>query len=64
VFGSTEGSTFDTLVPSADYLLDPATGDTVTIKLPPGTQERALELSVTGNTGWQAAQISEFEIYS
>jgi hypothetical protein len=64
VLGSTDGSTFTTLVPSADYLLDPATGNTVTIKLPVGTQERALELSVTGNTGWPAAQISEFEIYS
>jgi hypothetical protein len=64
VLGSTDGSTFTTLVPSADYVFDPATGNTVTIKLPGGTQERALELSVTGNTGWQAAQISEFEIYS
>lgn len=64
VLGSTDASTFTTLVPSADYVLDPATGNTVTIKLPAGTQERALELSVTGNTGWQAAQISEFEIYS
>jgi hypothetical protein len=64
VLGSTDGSAFATLVPSADYLLDPATGNAVTIKLPAGTQERALELSVTGNTGWQAAQISEFEIYS
>jgi hypothetical protein len=64
VLGSSDASTFTTLVPTADYVFDPATGNTVTVKLPPGTQERALELSVTGNTGWQAAQISEFEIYS
>lgn len=64
VLGSTDGSTYTTLVPSADYVFDPATGNTVTIKLPAGTQERALGLSVTANTGWQAAQISEFEIYS
>jgi hypothetical protein len=35
----------------------------VTIPLPAGTQERYLRISVTGNTGWDAAQISEFEIF-
>ena len=37
--------------------------DPVTITLPAGAQARALRLSVTGNTGWEAAQLSEFEIY-
>ena len=63
VLGSTDGSTYTTLVPSTAYTFDPSTQNTVTIDLPAGTQEQYLELSVTGNTGWDAAQISEFEIY-
>ncbi len=64
VLGSTDGSTFTTLVPSAGYTFDPASGDTVTITLPAGTDERYLQLSITGNTGWAAAQLSEFEIFA
>ncbi|MFC1429799.1 discoidin domain-containing protein [Streptacidiphilus sp. N1-3] len=63
VLGSADGSTFSTLVPSADYTFDPATDNTVTITLPAGTGAQALRLSVTGNTGWVAAQLSEFEIF-
>ena len=63
VLGSTDGSTYTTLLPSTSYTFDPSTQDTVTINLPAGTQTRYLQLSVTGNTGWDAAQISEFEIY-
>lgn len=63
VLGSADGSTYTTLVPSASYTFDPATQNTVTIPLPAGTEERYVQLSVTGNTGWDAAQISEFEIY-
>ena len=63
VLGSTDGSSYTTLVPSTAYTFDPSTQNTVTIDLPAGTQEQYLELSVTGNTGWDAAQISEFEIY-
>jgi hypothetical protein len=51
------------LVGSADYLLDPATGNAVTITFPP-TSLRTLTLTFTGNTGWPAAQISEFEVYA
>ncbi|MFC1416242.1 discoidin domain-containing protein [Streptacidiphilus cavernicola] len=63
VLGSTDGTNFTTLVPSADYTFDPATQNTVTIPLPPGTEAQQLRLSVTGNTGWTAAQLSEFEIF-
>ena len=62
VLGSTDGTDFSTLVPSADYTFDPATQNTVTIPLPPGTEAQQLRLSVTGNTGWTAAQLSEFEV--
>jgi serine/threonine protein kinase len=64
VLGSTDGSTYTTLVSPASYTFDPSAGNTVTITLPPGTSERYLRLSITGNSGWSAAQIAEFEIFS
>jgi hypothetical protein len=64
VLGSTDGVDYTTLVPSADYTLDPSVADnSVTIQLPAGTSEQYLELEFTNNTGWVAAQLSEFEIY-
>jgi F5/8 type C domain/Pectate lyase superfamily protein len=64
VLGSADGSTYSTLIPSADYTLDPSVQDNaVTIQLPAGTSEQYLELSITNNTGWEAAQLSEFEIF-
>ena len=63
VLGSTDGSTYTSLVPSTAYTFDPSLQNTVTIPLPAGTQDRYLQISVTGNTGWDAAQISEFEIF-
>ncbi|MEZ0067364.1 hypothetical protein ABIA32_003377 [Streptacidiphilus sp. MAP12-20] len=61
--GSNDGATFTTLVPAAGYVFDPANGNVVTITLPAGTSERYLQLAVSNNTGWQAAQLSEFEIF-
>jgi hypothetical protein len=61
VSGSTDG-TFPTLVPSAGYTFDPATGNSVSINLPAQTR-RYLRLTFTGNTGWPAGQVSEFEVY-
>jgi hypothetical protein len=63
ILGSTDGTTWTTLVPAADYVFDPATANNVTIPLPAGTGERYLQVAVAGNTGWQAAQLSEFEIF-
>jgi len=63
VLGSTNNSTWTTLVPSAGYTFNPATGNTVSINLPSNSNYRYLELSFTGNTGWSAAQVSEFEIF-
>jgi hypothetical protein len=64
VLGSTNGSTFTQIVASAGYTFNPSTGNTVTISLPSGTSSQYVELSFTGNTGWAAAQLSEFEIFS
>ena len=63
VLGSTNDSTFNQIVASAGYTFNPATGNTVTISLPSGTSARYVQLSFTGNTGWDAAQLSEFEIF-
>ncbi|MHA5046973.1 discoidin domain-containing protein [Streptomyces sp. SD15] len=63
VQGSTDGTAYSTVVASAGYRFDPATGNTVTVPLPSGTNLRYLRVSVTGNTGWPAAQFSEVEAY-
>jgi len=63
VLGSTDGTSWTTLVPSAGYTFDPSTGNTASFNLPSGTNDRYLQLSFTGNTGWSAAQISEFQIF-
>jgi hypothetical protein len=63
VLGSSNGSAFSQLVGSAGYTFNPATGNTVTISLPSGTSARYVQLSFTGNTGWSAAQLSEFEVF-
>ena len=63
VLGSTNGNSWTTLVGSAGYTFNPATGNTVSFNLPSGTNDQYLELDFSGNTGWTAAQISEFEIF-
>ena len=63
VQGSVNGSTYTTLVGSAGYTFNPATGNTVSFNLPSGTSEQYLQLVFTGNTGWTAAQLSEFEVF-
>jgi hypothetical protein len=64
VLGSANDTTFSQLVGSAGYTFNPSTGNTATISLPSGTRDRYVELSFTGNTGWSAAQLSEFEVFS
>ena len=63
VLGSTNGSSYSQIVGSAGYTFNPSAGNTVTISLPSGTSARYVELSFTGNTGWSAAQLSEFEVF-
>jgi hypothetical protein len=65
VLASSDGQTFATVVPAAQYAFDPGTNNnTVTINLPGTVQYRYLRVEVTGNTGWPAAQIAEFEAYA
>ncbi|MEV6944790.1 discoidin domain-containing protein [Streptomyces sp. NPDC051172] len=63
VLGSTDGSTFSTVVGSTGYRFDPATGNTATVSLPSTAGLRYLRLTVSANTGWPAGQFSEVEAY-
>ncbi|HEY0798610.1 MAG TPA: discoidin domain-containing protein, partial [Candidatus Baltobacteraceae bacterium] len=64
VAGSTNGSSYSTLVGSANYTFNPASGNTVSFSLPAGTSEQYLQLVFSANTGWTAAQLAEFDVYS
>jgi chitodextrinase len=63
VLGSTDGSNFSTVVGSAGYTFNPATGNTATITFS-SAQARYLRLNFTANNGWPAGQASEFQVYS
>ena len=60
--GSTDGSTWSTLSASASRLFDPATGNAVTVDFSAATV-RYVRVTITSNTGWPAAQLSELEVY-
>ncbi|MER8184166.1 discoidin domain-containing protein [Kitasatospora sp. NPDC094015] len=60
--GSTDGSNFSTLVGSAVYSFDQGAGNTVRINFA-STSARYVRVNVSANTGWPAAQFSEFEVY-
>ncbi|HVV25190.1 MAG TPA: discoidin domain-containing protein [Pseudonocardiaceae bacterium] len=64
VSGSTDGSSFGTIVGSTGYTFDPASGNTATITLPGGTSTRYVRLTFTANTGWPAGQLSELQAFS
>jgi len=60
---SDDGTTFTTVVPAADYVFDPGTNNnTVELRFP-AVSARYVRVVVTGNTGWPAGQIAEFEVY-
>ncbi|HEY3869255.1 MAG TPA: choice-of-anchor D domain-containing protein [Actinocrinis sp.] len=64
VLGSTNGSSYATLVGSATYTWNPASGNTVTIGLPSGTTDQYVELSFTANSVQNGAQVSELDVYA
>ncbi|MBD0422613.1 discoidin domain-containing protein [Streptomyces sp. TRM S81-3] len=61
--GSTDGSTFRTLSASAARAFNPAQANTVAVDLASPSDARYVRVHVTGNTGWNAAQLSELEVY-
>ncbi|MET7402350.1 discoidin domain-containing protein [Dactylosporangium sp. NPDC005572] len=64
VTGSTDGGSFTTIVGSAGYTFNPATGNTATIVFTNSATVRYLRLNFTANTGWPAGQVSEFRVYN
>ena len=63
VQGSIDGSGYSTIVASANYTFNPATGNTVTITFPSASY-RYVRLNFTANTGWAAGQVSEFQVWA
>ena len=57
--GSTDGTNFTTVVPSATYTVGPAA--TITF---PATTQRYFRVTITANTGWPAGQVSEFQVWT
>ncbi|MGY0007830.1 discoidin domain-containing protein [Micromonospora sp. I033] len=62
VQGSTDGTTFGTLVASAGYAFNPTSGNTITVTFGTATT-RYVRVLVTANTGWPAGQLAELEVY-
>ncbi|MFF2302653.1 CARDB domain-containing protein [Streptomyces sp. NPDC058128] len=62
VLGSTDGSTFTTLAAPQSRAFDPSASNTVTVGIT-STTARYVRVQVTANTGWNAAQLSEVEVY-
>ena len=58
VSGSADGTAYNILRAAAVYPFAP--NATITF---PATTQRHLRLTFTGNTGWPAGQVSEFEVY-
>ena len=63
VQGSTNGTTFTTVVGSAGYTFSPGANNTVTITFA-ATSQRYWRLNFTANTGWPAGQVSEFQVWN
>ncbi|MBT2442930.1 discoidin domain-containing protein [Streptomyces sp. ISL-36] len=62
VQGSSDGTSFTTLAASAPRTFAPSAANTVTLDLP-HAEARYIRVQVSSNTAWNAAQLSELEIY-
>jgi len=60
--GSTDGTTYRTIVPAAAYTFDSAANANTVDATFTATPLRFVRLVVSSNTAWPAAQIAEFEI--
>ncbi|KOX43244.1 CARDB domain-containing protein [Streptomyces sp. NRRL F-7442] len=63
VRGSTDGATFHTLDASRSRAFGPAQAGTVAVGLDSPAEARYVRVEITGNTGWNAAQLAELEVY-
>ncbi|MFD7964288.1 CARDB domain-containing protein [Streptomyces zaomyceticus] len=62
VLGSTDGTTFSTITAAQTRSFTPSAANTVGIDLP-STSARFVRIQVASNTAWNAAQLSELEVY-
>jgi hypothetical protein len=62
VLGSADGNSFNTLAAGGSRSFDPSRANTVDIDLP-AADARYVRVQVASNSGWNAAQLSELEIY-
>lgn len=62
VLGSTDGNSFSTLAAGQARSFDPSAANTANIDLPTATA-RYVRIQVSANSGWNAAQLSELEVY-
>jgi hypothetical protein len=62
VQGSSNGTSFSTLAASAGRAFAPTSANTVTVDFT-AASVRYVRLDITANTGWPAAQISEFQVH-
>ncbi|MFC5407662.1 discoidin domain-containing protein [Cohnella soli] len=62
VLTSADGENFKSIAAAKPYAFDPAKANEVAIEIGE-TSARFVRVTITGNTGWPAAQISEFEVY-
>jgi hypothetical protein len=63
ILGSTDDSTWTTIVAGSTYTWNPSTGNTVTIDFPSGTAYRYVQLKFTANSVQNGAQVSEWQLY-
>ncbi|MFF5054716.1 discoidin domain-containing protein [Micromonospora sp. NPDC000663] len=63
VTGSTDGSSFGTLIGAAGRTFDPSTGNSVSLTFG-AAQARYVRITVTSNTGWPAGQLAALEVYA
>jgi hypothetical protein len=61
ILGSNDGNSYSTIVASRGFTFDPNSGNTASVSFGT-TGQRYLRLNFTGNTGWPAGQVSEFEV--
>lgn len=63
VLGSSDGKSFETLLGAAAHTYDPATDNKVELAFSAPAEVRYVRVTITSNSAWPAAQVSEFEIY-